>query len=360
MAVSYFFTCFRVQYHDSYKFNAKSYHSMEYHFKSIDTWLMGICQSHCTEHSWKRSKYQPEKKSIFAENQPNGMQDQDAEQEDEEISSQVKDDEKKLKSDWTVDSSMGKNDPCDVAQQSAASNTSRYVFQELSSVNNTAATDGQFTTATTSQYVPRNFRGLDECVNWLLSTISMDLESEFHDVSCSLSELELGSSQWIEAASANYQDKGFVHEIVENPSSNQRTVIVESFGSSGLERSCYCPQCCHIEINCIHQDSSYASAEDNDEETFGGIEDCKEFSSSLECFDFVHCGMNSDDVPIIQCPNNSNSSGRSNSRSVSPSKAAKNGKGGFPTSHLHNFVWILSHWKNNNANDNWWPSIKFS
>ena len=294
---------------------------MQYHFKSINTWLMGICQSHCSEHSWKRSKYQPGKKSIFAENQPNGIQDEDAEQEDEEIGSQVNEDEKRRKSDLSVNSSTGKDVHYDVAQHSPASNTSRSVFQELSSDRNTAATDHQFRTAATLQYAPRNFHGLDECVNWLLSMISMDLEREFPDVSCSPSELELGSSQWLEAASSNNQDKGFVHGIEENPFINQRTG--ESFSLLGLDGSCHCPQCCHIEVNCIQQDSNYASAEDNKEM------DCKEFSSSLECFDFVHCGMNSDDVPIIQCPNNSNSSGRSHSRSVSPSKAAKNGKGRF-------------------------------
>lgn len=309
---------------------------MQYHFKSIDTWLMGICQSHCPEHSWKRSKYQPGKKSIFSEDQPNGVtQDQDAEQEDEEIDDD--DDEKKLKCDLSVDSSTGKDvcrDALDqenrnqqiVAQHSAASNTSSSSFcQELSSDKNTP-TEHQSATGTTSQNAQGNFHGIDECVSWLLSKIRMDLEREFHDRSCSPSELELGSSQWIEAASSNNQDR-FVHGEVENPSANQRTV--KCLSSSELERSCHCPQCCHIEVNCIHQDSNYASAEDKDEEKFGSVEDCKEFSSSLECFDFVHCGMNSDAVPIIQCPNNSSSSGRSNSRSVSPSKATKNGKGGF-------------------------------
>ncbi len=33
-----------VQVFDSYAFEAKSYHSPTYHFKSIDTWLMGICR----------------------------------------------------------------------------------------------------------------------------------------------------------------------------------------------------------------------------------------------------------------------------------------------------------------------------
>ena len=34
----------RVQVFDSYQFNATSYHSPVYIFKSIDTWLMGICR----------------------------------------------------------------------------------------------------------------------------------------------------------------------------------------------------------------------------------------------------------------------------------------------------------------------------
>ncbi|XP_045161705.2 probable beta-tubulin polyglutamylase isoform X2 [Mercenaria mercenaria] len=56
----------KVQMWDSYKFLAKSYHSETYHFRSIDTWLKGLCTSHCSQHSWKRSKYSPTKKSIFA------------------------------------------------------------------------------------------------------------------------------------------------------------------------------------------------------------------------------------------------------------------------------------------------------
>ena len=34
----------RVEIHESYQFVSKSYHSMQYHFRSIDTWLNGICR----------------------------------------------------------------------------------------------------------------------------------------------------------------------------------------------------------------------------------------------------------------------------------------------------------------------------
>ncbi|XP_065890894.1 protein polyglycylase TTLL10-like isoform X2 [Dysidea avara] len=55
-----------VEIHDSYQYTSKSYHSMKYHFCSINTWLNGICQSYCSEHPWKRNtRSLPGKKSIF-------------------------------------------------------------------------------------------------------------------------------------------------------------------------------------------------------------------------------------------------------------------------------------------------------
>lgn len=32
-----------VQVHDSYRFVSKTYHSMEYHFRSLEPWLQGKC-----------------------------------------------------------------------------------------------------------------------------------------------------------------------------------------------------------------------------------------------------------------------------------------------------------------------------
>ncbi|KAI3382962.1 hypothetical protein SNEBB_003124 [Seison nebaliae] len=37
---------------DSYKFTSKTYSNNIYIFKSIDTWLLGICQSFCPLHHW--------------------------------------------------------------------------------------------------------------------------------------------------------------------------------------------------------------------------------------------------------------------------------------------------------------------
>uniref|UniRef100_A0A670JDK8 Uncharacterized protein n=1 Tax=Podarcis muralis TaxID=64176 RepID=A0A670JDK8_PODMU len=50
---------------DSYKFVSSTYGNMEYHFKSIETWLQGICVSHCPEHRWASSMELPSKRSIF-------------------------------------------------------------------------------------------------------------------------------------------------------------------------------------------------------------------------------------------------------------------------------------------------------
>ena len=41
-----------VQLFDSYRFNSKSYKITGFHFRSIDTWLGGVCKSHCKEHKF--------------------------------------------------------------------------------------------------------------------------------------------------------------------------------------------------------------------------------------------------------------------------------------------------------------------
>ncbi|XP_041479461.1 protein polyglycylase TTLL10-like [Lytechinus variegatus] len=85
----------KVQIFDSYRFVSKSYHSMVYHFKSIDTWLQGICKSYCDEHPWTRTKYKPGKKSIFSIERKRKEEDEfeeaaDASDADEEEEEEVK------------------------------------------------------------------------------------------------------------------------------------------------------------------------------------------------------------------------------------------------------------------------------
>ena len=123
---------------------------MQYHFKSIDTWLKGICKSHCTEHSWTRSKYQPGKKSIFAEDQGNETPDQDAE-EDQEIDEQ----EKCGQLESVDEENLNQN----VVRYStvAAATTFREIFK-----SNNNSTTALTSAVMTSQYPPRNFQNLDE------------------------------------------------------------------------------------------------------------------------------------------------------------------------------------------------------
>jgi len=69
-----------VQLFDSYKFESTSYHSIQFHYKSIDTWLEGICRSWCNEHAWKSSTllWAPNKKSIFTDEEEYTEADLDA------------------------------------------------------------------------------------------------------------------------------------------------------------------------------------------------------------------------------------------------------------------------------------------
>lgn len=56
-----------MQFFDSYKFTSTAYHSIEFHYKSLDTYLEGVCRSFCDQHSWSSANMQwaPGKKSIF-------------------------------------------------------------------------------------------------------------------------------------------------------------------------------------------------------------------------------------------------------------------------------------------------------
>ncbi|XP_013911852.1 PREDICTED: uncharacterized protein LOC106541050 [Thamnophis sirtalis] len=68
----------RAQVFDSYRFVSSSYGDMKYHFKSIETWLQGVCVSHCPEHKWTSARDDVEKNSIFY---PPSEQDEPAEEE---------------------------------------------------------------------------------------------------------------------------------------------------------------------------------------------------------------------------------------------------------------------------------------
>ncbi|XP_007905131.1 uncharacterized protein LOC103187438 isoform X2 [Callorhinchus milii] len=68
-----------VQIFDSYKFDSPLYENMEYHFKSIDTWLQGNCVSHCSEHKGDSTTHIPGKWSIFALEHADEMAEDDTE-----------------------------------------------------------------------------------------------------------------------------------------------------------------------------------------------------------------------------------------------------------------------------------------
>jgi hypothetical protein len=60
-----------VSIYDTFQFASENYYNIEYHFKSIDTWLKGIHRSFCNEHKWHEEVNKGNEKnkySIFYEN----------------------------------------------------------------------------------------------------------------------------------------------------------------------------------------------------------------------------------------------------------------------------------------------------
>ena len=57
-----------VEIHDSYRYTGKKYGPNKYHFRSIDTWLNGVCKSHNKKKAWPNPGRQiaSNAKSVFA------------------------------------------------------------------------------------------------------------------------------------------------------------------------------------------------------------------------------------------------------------------------------------------------------
>ena len=66
-----------VEIYDTFQFSSENYYNIEYHFKSIDTWLKGIHKSFCNEHKWHE-----EAMAIGAGNNKYSIFYQNAEEED--------------------------------------------------------------------------------------------------------------------------------------------------------------------------------------------------------------------------------------------------------------------------------------
>lgn len=284
---------------------------MKYHFKSIDTWLRGVCKSHCLEHAWRRSKYEPGKKSIFAEEQLCETPDEDAEEE-ADLNEQVQ------------CSVVGQKSSCDFTKNYSGSPEKNHnVGQRLTSssaLKKPVASHGpceasdHVSKKSLTNIIPEHQRmlyDLDECVHWLLSKIAFDLENELEHqgTGCGVEEPN----------SLNTESKDFYDKA-------RRNVDLNSLQRD--TNSCSCPQCSPLRRNCMHQ-INFDSSESSDEDDSRLSEDSIDLSSSLECFDFIDGSITNNGVlSFIHCPNNSNGSGdRSTERSFSPSKTVKRGKG---------------------------------
>ena len=46
------------------------YHNIQFHYRSIDSWLEGVFESHCSEHKWldeRANEWLSDKFSVFAD-----------------------------------------------------------------------------------------------------------------------------------------------------------------------------------------------------------------------------------------------------------------------------------------------------
>ncbi len=42
-----------VQLFDSFRFESKNYYDIKFHFKSLESWIDGTCESFCKQHPWR-------------------------------------------------------------------------------------------------------------------------------------------------------------------------------------------------------------------------------------------------------------------------------------------------------------------
>lgn len=101
-----------VQVFPSYKFVSKAYYDIKHYYRSIDTWLDGICKSFCKEHPWT-DRYDAdriEKGSIFntVKNESDDEQSVDNEEDVNDEDTNVK--KKELVKEKTVIVGEGNND----------------------------------------------------------------------------------------------------------------------------------------------------------------------------------------------------------------------------------------------------------
>lgn len=76
---------------DSYKFVSTNYYDIKFHYKSLDLWLRGICESQCSLHCWREDrKYQwLTHNSIFAQEDDNDTNESTPQKEQQESSANI-------------------------------------------------------------------------------------------------------------------------------------------------------------------------------------------------------------------------------------------------------------------------------
>lgn len=235
---------------------------MKYHFKSIDTWLMGICKSFCPEHLWRSSVYDPGNKSIFAED---------------------------------------KEDQCQAAEEEEGSSQEQQQTVSLLS-HKEQNHPSPCLRISKDEQIPKDQIETTTIIGEELKNIKIEYQC--------LDDEENAKKE--EASDNNLCD--FDHEQLDKEFVDyDRT-------------NCFCPECCPIYLNCIHnQDKNQESGICNLEEMSSN-----ELTSSLECFEVIaspECRREVEQT-IATCPIEK-AEPNGNSGSSSPSKDDSPSEGGF-------------------------------
>ena len=261
------FAISRVQVFDSYKFVSKSYHSMTYHFKSIDTWLMGICKSFCPDHSWRSSVYNPSKKSIFTE--------------DEEEQCQAAEEEE------------GSGEE----QQQAIAVLNHEVKHDLS---------GRITS---EEKIPK-----DDIENSAIGC--KKIQDELKNIEIGYQSLDDEGNDKKDCESTSRLEEALYNDL-SNVDPEQLDKEVVDYDKT----NCPCSECCPVDLKCI-QEGGVSNLEDMS---------CNELTSSLECFEVIASPECRKEVertiatcPIEKAEPSANSGSSSPSKDDSPSEGKRN------------------------------------
>lgn len=334
---------------------------MKFHFKSIDTWLMGICKSFCPEHRWRSSKYDPGRKSIFSEeDEEDDCQAAEEEQEDDHVQQQQNEKLKESLSKKQERFNSIEGDNKQRQQEQQYNETTKEKVDDKAEICNISKERGEIQqrqqqedqqnmkmnknvikNEASSHTVSKTEKEQLLQIGILKKNVSKN-EKSF--IETSENEEAQGTEEVEKLANIGKISKETVTTIIETVQKLRQATLVGETGEQvqtenelqteifheNEKSNCKCPECSPTYPRCIH-----TSSDDNDEENtlneFGesGLSKSKEITTSLECFEVIATPECRQEVEgsISSCPVEKNEQNGSNGGSPSnddkPTKGTK-------------------------------------